>query len=158
MLKISLLLLLITAFASATTNTYLVYRKDNFPQDRYLNMISPQEYKTFIATGPQDIKSAKGQPSAITSYVISFDGKYALWTISTDNADELWHIDSMVKQGYIVLMSSFSVGVVVNPKGGKDVGVISSGDLMPMPTDFYDPNAMTTAEKIIATYNSKVTP
>ena len=129
-------LLLLTSMAYAETCTYLVYRKDNFPQDRYLYMVSPQEYKLFADTGKKSIDDAGGQPFRLTSYEINYSGAYALWTVTYADNDEKWHIDSMEKQGYIVLLSSIDVVSVDYGPHGKVQEAISSY-LMSLPTDYY---------------------
>ena len=135
--KLFFFFLFFSAGLCAETRTYLVYRLDNFPQDRYLYVISPQEYKRFVDTGKQNITEASGQPFQITSYEISPTGKYATWTVTAKDADELWHIDSMEKQGYIVKISTFDVVSVYDRNKG---GYISEPLFIPLselPTDFY---------------------
>lgn len=123
--------------AYAETRTYLVYRKDNFPQDRYLYTASPQEFKTFIDTGKKTITEAGGQPFRITSYEISWDGKYALWNVSHKDDTEKWHIDSMEQQGYIVLLSSMDIISENMGNRGIVTSGVYSGELSKIPTDFY---------------------
>ena len=140
----SLFLLLLSASAFAETRTYLVYREDNFPQNRYLLTISPKEFKTFSDTGKKTITEAGGQPFRMTSYNLNYNGKYALWTISFKDDDEKWHMDSMEKKGYMVLLSSGEVVSTYNPqKGGNVIEYIGSGELAKMPTDFYKVNTST---------------
>ena len=128
---------LLASALAAETRTYLVYRKDNFPQDRYLLTASPLEFKYFIETGKKDMGEAGGQPFRITSYEISYDGKYALWTVSYLDEDEHWRIDSMENKKYIVLLSSSEVVSVYEPRVGKYRLEVNNNHLAELPTDFY---------------------
>ncbi len=133
-----ILLMFISVSAFAETRTYLVYRQNNFPQDRYLYTISPQEFKAFMATGKTTITEADGQPFRMTSYKISSGGKYALWTVSFKDDSEKRSLDSMERQKYIVLLSSSEVVSEFLPqKGGYETAAIYNGELAELPTDYY---------------------
>lgn len=134
--KFLLPLLFLSSLAWAETRTYLVKRTEHFPQDRYLYEISPQEFKKFVDTGKKTMVDANGQPFRLTAYTINYSGKYAMWSVSFKDEDEKWHIDSMEKQGYIILLSSMDV-VTVNygPKG--DVIEVRQSILSETPTDYY---------------------
>lgn len=134
---VALLLLFPQILCAVETRTYLVYRRDNFPQDRYLSSYSPLEYQRFIDLGKKTIADAGGQPYRITSYEINFDGKYALWTITYQTEDEKWHIDSMEKQGYIMLLSSCEVVQQWNPQINYVETVLNTSTLSQLPTDYY---------------------
>lgn len=137
MIRYILPLLLLASVAVAETRTYLVYRRDNFPQDRYALSFSPQEYKLFIDTGKKTIDEAKGQPFRMTSYDINYDGKYAVWKVSFKDEDELKHIDSMQNKGYIKLLSTTEiVPVWGHQRGWQDEVKFQS--LAELPTDYYE--------------------
>ena len=137
MLVKTFLALLLSISAYAETRTYLVYRKDNFPQDRYLLTASPQEFKTFIGTGEKNIDEAGGQPFRITSYEISTNGNYSLWTVTFKDTTEKRSIDSMERQGYITLLSSMDVVTENIGNRGTVTSAIYNKTLAIMPTDFY---------------------
>lgn len=137
MIKALLLVFLLPVCAAAETRVYLVKRAENFPQDRYLIRLSPQEYKTFVSTGKKSMVEAGGQPFRLTSYDISYDGKYALWTVSFKDEDEKWHLDSMESKGYIVLLSSMDVSEVYDPRQGGNRTEFVSAELATLPTDYY---------------------
>jgi hypothetical protein len=121
----------------AESRIYLVKRAEHFPQDRYLQTISPQEYKRFVDTGKKDIDEAGGQPFRVTTYEINYDGKYALWNISFKDEDERWHLDSMERQGYIVALSTMEVVEAYDPRRGGNVKEAVFTPLGEMPTDYY---------------------
>jgi hypothetical protein len=135
--KFLFILIFLSPVAWCETRTYLVKRAEDFPQDRYLLVISPQEYKNFTDTGKKSIKDAGGQPYRVTSYEINYSGKYALWTVSFANDDERWHIDSMEKQGYIVLLSSMDIVDRFDPRRGGIVQEAEYQTLAALPTDYY---------------------
>jgi hypothetical protein len=137
--KIALLLLVMSTFVYAETRTYLVKRAEHFPQDRYLLTLSPQEYKLFVATGRQDIKEAEGQPFKMTSYTINYSGKYALWTVTSKDADEDWHMESMKQKKYIDLISVSDVVETDDKRTGGKHTDFTYSTLMDMPTDYYEP-------------------
>jgi len=131
------LILSLAVSAFAETRTYLVKRADNFPQDRYLITVIPEEYKRFIDTGKKTISEADGQPFRITSYVFNYNGKYALWTVSFRDEDERWHLDSMERQGYIILLSRMDITPVYDARKGGNVTEVTQDNLAPLPTDYY---------------------
>lgn len=138
MLAKTLALLLVTAgLAVAETHTYLVKRSKHFPQDRYLYILSPQEYKYFSATGIKDINAAGGQPFRITSYEISPSGKYALWSVTASDEDERWHIESMKNKGYTILISSMGVVTRYDARRGGNISEVEFQQLAELPTDYY---------------------
>ena len=127
----------LVAYLQGETRTYLVKRAEHFPQDRYLYMVSPQEYKFFVDTGKKSITEAGGQPFRMTSYEINYDGKYALWNVSFKDEDERWHIGSMERQGYIVMLSSSDVITTYDPRLGGNRTELEFKELAYLPTDFY---------------------
>jgi len=136
MIKLLLFFSLVIS-AYAETRTYLVKCADNFPQDRYLITISPEEYKRFIDTGKKTISEADGQPFRITSYVLNYNGKYALWTVSFKDADERWRMDSMESKGYITLLSRMDVVSAYDARKGGSVTEVTQDNFAPLPTDYY---------------------
>ena len=132
-------ILLFVASASATTDTYLVYRANFFPQDRYLTTLSPMEYKYFVDTGKKNITNdgVDGQPFRLTSYEVNYDGKYAIWTV-TGNEEEKSHIATMLRKGFIVLLSSTNVVETEQGPRGKVKEAVYSGQLAELPSDYYE--------------------
>lgn len=132
------LVFVLAIVASADTRTYLVYRADNFPQDRYLTSISPLEYKRFMDTGKKDLDKANGQPFRLTRYEINYSGKYAIWGVSYDGSDELRSMESMERQGYIALISSCSLLSTYSPILGGVQDSLECVNTGAIPEDFYE--------------------
>jgi hypothetical protein len=140
------LLLATACCAFAETRTYLLYRARCFPQDRYLETISPTEYKYFIDTGKKNINAAGGQPFRLTTYELNYSSKYATWGVTYNDKDELKHMDKMVKINCAVLLSTMDVVSVYDPRiGGSELQLEVSGALANYPTDYYyvDPSSGT---------------
>ena len=135
------LFLIPLAYAYATeaisSTTYLIYRSQYFPQDRYKVKITPEEFKTFISSGKKSLLNTKGQPFALTSYTVNYSGKYALWTISAEPED-ISHIDVMLDSDYIKKINKISIIEEYSKvKGGiAKYEVTETFDVLP--TDFYD--------------------
>lgn len=136
--KLLLLAMLLPAAAFAVeSRTYLVLRAQYFPDDKYIDKPSPLEYKKFIDTGKKDISAAGGQPFRITTYDLNFNGKYALWGVTYNDADELGHINGLEQAGKIVLLSSTSLVDVYTPQRGHQPDIFYK-KLADLPTDFYN--------------------
>ena len=132
-----LLLLSLAVPAFAETRTYLVNRADNFPQDRFLATKEPDSFKTFASVGEQTLNEAAGQPFKLTRYVVSFDGKYALWNVTPVNEEELKYLDSMVKQGYITLIATLDVVPTYKVRLGGYTNDIVDKTFGELPRDYY---------------------
>lgn len=130
--------LFIITICHAETRTYLVYRQNNFQQDRYLITVTTPTYRTFSATGTTTISAAGGQPFRLTNYQKSADGKYAVWTVTPKTQIDRTRLASMESKGYIVLMSTMDAVVEFVPeKGGTEIVPVYSGELAKLPTDYY---------------------
>lgn len=134
--KISILFLLATPLM-AETRVYLVKRAEHFPLDRYATSLAPLEFKMFRDAGKRDIKSAGGQPFQITSYVLNFNGRYALWATSSNDSDEIRSEKSMVDKGYVILLETLDVAPARDVRAGGDMSVPVHNTLASMPTDYY---------------------
>ena len=144
MKTIKILVFFLTSLLSATayctapdisvgkTYRFLVIREGNFPQDRFLLTVSPQEYKYFIDCGKKTVGNAGGQPFRVTSYTINYSGKYALWSV-TGALDEIPHIKTMLDKGYIVMLDA---GEIVTDLDGRTF--FAPEHYADLPSDFYE--------------------
>lgn len=139
MLAKALLLSVIFAISAyAETATYLVLRQQCFSDDKYLYEVSPQGYKRFIDTGKTTKAENGDNPVIMTSYSITPNGRYAIWTVTDKNDDEKFKIKKLRDDGMILLMSTMAVVNQFIPRTSTyEMRTISSEQLIAMPTDFY---------------------
>jgi len=135
MIKALAFLLLAGSLAAAETRTYLVKRAEHFPDDKYILVPSPQEYKKFIDTGKAKWADADGQPFRLTSYDINYNGKYAIWRVTYVNDVEKSRMDDYDNKKWIVLLSSMNVVMEATTRGQQPR--FASIELAPYPTDYY---------------------
>lgn len=142
-----LLAFILVASSYAETATYLVLRRQYFPDDKYLYEASPQEYKRFIDTGKTTKDLNGNDPVLMTSYVITATGRYAIWTVTDKNPDDKSSIKKLKDDGMIVLISTTEVVTQFIPRTSTyEKRTISCLPLIALPTDFaeiLDPSTMT---------------
>jgi len=136
---IKFLLFLIPVVGYAEMRAYLIYRQQCFPDDKYLYTLSPQEHRLFSKSGKQTIEDVPdGQPFRITQYEISYDGKYGLFQVDTDDEKEKASFGKMITDKCAVLLNTFDVVTVFDKQKGGPVKVPVHRELAKMPTDYYE--------------------
>jgi len=127
---------------------YVIYRENNFPQDRYrTNKITATKpiYKNFSDLGNKTIRSVKdGQPCKVTKYDVSRSGKYSTLTFSPKSTTELSALQSMEKQHYAKLLSVTSITTTYDKRLGGYVTEATSKNLSTLPDDFVEVAVSTT--------------
>ena len=140
---IILLILLLTPVVCAneeqtlTSVTYLVYRQNFFPQDRFKIKITPEEYRLFSDTGKNKLSDVKGQPFALTNYTLNYDGKYALWSVNA-NEIEVAYILTMTTLHYIYKISETQVIEEYDNKDRRIKKYAITTISAEVPEDFYE--------------------
>lgn len=137
-IKIIMIMILFNIEVNAETYRYLIYAS-NFPQDRYRTSVSTinPTYRRFDSVGKKTINEVGGQPFRITNYEKNSTGKYAILNI-TPSETESGQLASMVRQGYIKLLSVHDVVSKYDASRGGYITEFQEEKYDILPDDFYD--------------------
>lgn len=119
----------------AETMTYLIYRHQCFPDDKYVREISPKERKLFSDAGKKTIEEAGGQPSRMTRYSLNFDGKYAIFNVDAEFDPDKNQFKKMVSDGCAIMLSSETIKSAYYRDAPIVVSIVET--LGTVPTDFF---------------------
>ena len=127
------------AYEVETVNaiTYLVYRQNFFPQDRFKIKIDPEEYRLFLDTGKNKLSDVKGQPFALTNYQLNYNGKYAIWRVNANEID-ISSILIMTTSNYIYKISEIKIIEEYDNKDRRIKKYAITTNVAELPEDFYE--------------------